>query len=158
MHIEVLSRYMQFHPLAYIVKLKIEMSMADLIARVAQEPNSGVQTSSSTLSGLHHSPSKTDPTNANGGNNRLRNFDQNAPKTINWYSTGKDLQDIRNDENGMELRDRTSNIKVQTENDISIMVEHAVVVAQSESSGSRPSSGRSANKREEDLIPLRDEE
>lgn len=31
------TRYMQFHPLAYIVKLKIEMSMADLIAKVAKQ-------------------------------------------------------------------------------------------------------------------------
>jgi len=31
--------YMQFHPLAYIVKLKIEMSMADLIATVAKRQN-----------------------------------------------------------------------------------------------------------------------
>lgn len=31
--------YMQFHPLAYIVKLKIEMSMADLIATVSRSAN-----------------------------------------------------------------------------------------------------------------------
>ena len=30
---------MQFHPLAYIVKLNIEMSMADLIARVSRSSN-----------------------------------------------------------------------------------------------------------------------
>ncbi|KAL0264409.1 hypothetical protein SLS55_000359 [Diplodia seriata] len=33
--------YMQFHPLAYIVKLKIEMSMADLIATVSRSSNTG---------------------------------------------------------------------------------------------------------------------
>lgn len=39
-------RYMQFHPLAYMVKLKIEMSMADLIAKVARkrEPLATIQT------------------------------------------------------------------------------------------------------------------
>lgn len=31
--------YMQFHPLAYIVKLKIELSMADLIAKIARQQN-----------------------------------------------------------------------------------------------------------------------
>lgn len=31
--------YMQFHPVAYIVKLKIEMTMAELIVKVAREPN-----------------------------------------------------------------------------------------------------------------------
>ncbi|KAL3427371.1 hypothetical protein PVAG01_00880 [Phlyctema vagabunda] len=31
--------YMQFHPLAYIVKLKIEMSMADLISKVSRMQN-----------------------------------------------------------------------------------------------------------------------
>lgn len=36
---DVPSRYMQFHPLAYMVKLKIEMSMADLIAKIAKQQN-----------------------------------------------------------------------------------------------------------------------
>jgi hypothetical protein len=30
---------MQFHPLAYIVKLKIELSMAELIAKIARQQN-----------------------------------------------------------------------------------------------------------------------
>ncbi|KAG7429481.1 hypothetical protein Forpi1262_v009604 [Fusarium oxysporum f. sp. raphani] len=34
--------YMQFHPFAYIVKLKIEMSMADLISKVARNRDRGV--------------------------------------------------------------------------------------------------------------------
>ncbi|KAF6513996.1 hypothetical protein IWW34DRAFT_858678 [Fusarium oxysporum f. sp. albedinis] len=34
--------YMQFHPFAYIVKLKIEMSMADLIGKVARKRDCGV--------------------------------------------------------------------------------------------------------------------
>ncbi|KAH6695707.1 hypothetical protein F5X68DRAFT_164047 [Plectosphaerella plurivora] len=34
--------YMQFHPLAYIVKLNIEMSMADLIGKIARNRNCGV--------------------------------------------------------------------------------------------------------------------
>ncbi|KAG7403267.1 hypothetical protein Forpe1208_v016551 [Fusarium oxysporum f. sp. rapae] len=34
--------YMQFHPFAYIVKLKIEMSMADLISKVARNRDCGV--------------------------------------------------------------------------------------------------------------------
>ncbi|KAI1117744.1 hypothetical protein F5Y14DRAFT_447689 [Nemania sp. NC0429] len=33
--------YMQFHPLAYIVKLNIEMSMADLIRRIAKKKHNG---------------------------------------------------------------------------------------------------------------------
>lgn len=36
--------YMQFHPVAYIVKLNIEMSMAELISKVAREHDSGVDT------------------------------------------------------------------------------------------------------------------
>ncbi|KAF4984111.1 hypothetical protein FZEAL_650 [Fusarium zealandicum] len=34
--------YMQFHPLAYTVKLNIEMSMADLIGKIARNKNCGV--------------------------------------------------------------------------------------------------------------------
>ncbi|KAH6983719.1 hypothetical protein EDB80DRAFT_823926 [Ilyonectria destructans] len=37
--------YMQFHPFAYIVKLKIEMSMADLIGKIARQRQCGVTTS-----------------------------------------------------------------------------------------------------------------
>lgn len=32
---------MQFHPLAYMVKLNIELSMADLIAQVARDGSCG---------------------------------------------------------------------------------------------------------------------
>ncbi|KAK7210079.1 hypothetical protein V2G26_017257 [Clonostachys chloroleuca] len=35
--------YMQFHPLAYIVKLKIEMSMANLIAKIAKAQERGTE-------------------------------------------------------------------------------------------------------------------
>jgi hypothetical protein len=44
---------MQFHPLAYTVKLHIEMSMADLIGKVARDKHCGViseGTFSSTVS------------------------------------------------------------------------------------------------------------
>lgn len=34
--VNIIVRYMQFHPLAYIVKLNIELSMADLIGRIAK--------------------------------------------------------------------------------------------------------------------------
>jgi hypothetical protein len=44
--------YMQFHPVAYIVKLNIEMSMAELITKVARADN--------ISDGVHHSSS--DPT------------------------------------------------------------------------------------------------
>jgi hypothetical protein len=33
------ARYAQFHPLAYTVKLNIEMSMAELIIKVVKDPN-----------------------------------------------------------------------------------------------------------------------
>ncbi|KAH7262504.1 hypothetical protein BKA59DRAFT_498069 [Fusarium tricinctum] len=50
--------YMQFHPLAYIVKLHIEMAMADLIGKIARDKHCGViaeGTFSSTVSdGTYH--------------------------------------------------------------------------------------------------------
>jgi hypothetical protein len=53
-----LYRYMQFHPLAYTVKLHIEMSMADLIGKIARDKHCGViseGTFSSTASnGTYH--------------------------------------------------------------------------------------------------------
>lgn len=49
---------MQFHPLAYIVKLHIEMSMADLIGKIARDKHCGIiadGTFSSTISdGTYH--------------------------------------------------------------------------------------------------------
>lgn len=51
-------RYMQFHPLAYTVKLHIEMSMADLIGKIARDKHCGIiadGTFSSRLSnGTYH--------------------------------------------------------------------------------------------------------
>lgn len=44
----LLFRYMQFHPLAYIVKLKIEMSMADLIGKVARSDQNALHSSEHT--------------------------------------------------------------------------------------------------------------
>ncbi|KAI0532181.1 hypothetical protein GGR58DRAFT_523429 [Xylaria digitata] len=41
--------YMQFHPLAYIVKLNIELSMADLIGRIARNRNDNLILNSSKL-------------------------------------------------------------------------------------------------------------
>ncbi|CEI66616.1 hypothetical protein FVEN_g10186 [Fusarium venenatum] len=50
--------YMQFHPLAYIVKLHIEMSMADLIGKIARDKHCGIiaeGTFSSTVTdGTYH--------------------------------------------------------------------------------------------------------
>jgi hypothetical protein len=50
--------YMQFHPLAYTVKLHIEMSMADLIGKIARDKHCGViadGTFSSTITdGMYH--------------------------------------------------------------------------------------------------------
>ncbi|TGJ83385.1 hypothetical protein E0Z10_g5379 [Xylaria hypoxylon] len=42
--------YMQFHPLAYIVKLNIELSMADLIGRIARSKDLNLTRNSSKLS------------------------------------------------------------------------------------------------------------
>jgi hypothetical protein len=52
-------RYMQIHPLAYIVKLKIEMSMADLITKVAT--GTGVQESLFIDNSLKTTHSHTQP-------------------------------------------------------------------------------------------------
>ncbi|EXM12440.1 hypothetical protein RAB80_017828 [Fusarium oxysporum f. sp. vasinfectum] len=54
--------YMQFHPFAYIVKLKIEMSMADLISQVARKRDCGVvseDTSSNAVEGCAGLPNKS---------------------------------------------------------------------------------------------------
>ncbi|KAK2033989.1 hypothetical protein LX32DRAFT_679335 [Colletotrichum zoysiae] len=54
--------YIQFHPVAYMVKLNIEMSMASLITRLARDRDSGMEFSSLSYS---HGPSgsrRTGPT------------------------------------------------------------------------------------------------
>ncbi|GJD04861.1 hypothetical protein ColKHC_13686 [Colletotrichum higginsianum] len=45
--------YIQFHPVAYMVKLNIEMSMASLITRLAKDRDSGMQFSSLCYSNGH---------------------------------------------------------------------------------------------------------
>ena len=47
---------MQFHPLAYIVKLNIEMSMADLIGKIARSRNCGVISEGTFSSTLTNEP------------------------------------------------------------------------------------------------------
>ncbi|KAH8594755.1 hypothetical protein B0O99DRAFT_687533 [Bisporella sp. PMI_857] len=58
--------YMQFHPLAYIVKLNIEMSLAELIARVNRDPSSAqhvIPTASRSEADKRKSGNKTMMTN-----------------------------------------------------------------------------------------------
>lgn len=45
--------YVQFHPVAYMVKLNIEMSMASLITRLAKSQDSGFSFNSLTYSQRH---------------------------------------------------------------------------------------------------------
>lgn len=48
--------YVQFHPVAYMVKLNIEMSMASLITRLAKNQESGFSFNSLTYSHGDHNP------------------------------------------------------------------------------------------------------
>ena len=59
--------YIQFHPVAYMVKLNIEMSMASLITRLARGENADEYYPS--MSHSNHGASGHDPSNNRTGNN-----------------------------------------------------------------------------------------
>ncbi|KAL3427542.1 hypothetical protein PVAG01_01051 [Phlyctema vagabunda] len=111
--------YMQFHPLAYIVKLKIEMSMADLIAKVAREPHAKTTTSGGrAILGSHDKPEAIKPMNKFGIH------ETNDDDGHEWYSNSKDIGDIQHD-NAMELKHmhNTRDLQVHTKHDVSVTVE-----------------------------------
>ncbi|OLN92776.1 hypothetical protein CCHL11_06731 [Colletotrichum chlorophyti] len=53
--------YIQFHPVAYMVKLNIEMSMASLITRLAKDHESGLRFNSLSYSNAHSNGQRTNP-------------------------------------------------------------------------------------------------
>jgi hypothetical protein len=68
-------RYLQFHPLAYIVKLKIEMSMANLIAKIAKAQERGAEFE---YSGSSHNYADTMADSVALENRKHRNPDEEA--------------------------------------------------------------------------------
>lgn len=84
--------YMMFHPVAYIVKLNIEMSMADLITKVARYQDSGADPSYSGPSS--HGQSKPNwghgRMTAGHGHNRMRSAEPRAVNTskTDWETFG----------------------------------------------------------------------
>lgn len=63
--------YMMFHPVAYIVKLNIEMAMADLITKIARHQESGADPS-------YSGPSSHGQSHPNWDAGRIRSTEQGA--------------------------------------------------------------------------------
>ncbi|CAH0038021.1 unnamed protein product [Clonostachys solani] len=81
------NTYMQFHPLAYIVKLKIEMSMANLIAKIAKAQARGTEFEYSGSSN-HYADTMVD--SAAVENRKQRNPDEEAH--IAWVAATTEIQ------------------------------------------------------------------
>ncbi|CAH0021459.1 unnamed protein product [Clonostachys rhizophaga] len=79
--------YMQFHPLAYIVKLKIEMSMANLIAKIAKAQQRGTEFEY-TRSSNNYADTMAD--SAALENRKRRNLDEEAH--IAWVAATTEIQ------------------------------------------------------------------
>ncbi|VUC24557.1 unnamed protein product [Clonostachys rosea] len=79
--------YMQFHPLAYIVKLKIEMSMANLIAKIAKAQERGTEFE---YSGSSNNYADTMADSVVVENRKQRNPDEEAH--IAWVAATTEIQ------------------------------------------------------------------
>ncbi|KAI8951075.1 hypothetical protein F4801DRAFT_589941 [Xylaria longipes] len=89
--------YMQFHPLAYIVKLNIELSMADLIGRIARNRD-------------HNEFIQYDPTSNDSRKlSRPRSRVMSTTGTIidKWHNTGFSGWNRRSDATAVEFNDIT---------------------------------------------------
>lgn len=86
--------YIQFHPVAYMVKLNIEMSMASLITRLAKNNDSGFRFNSLSYSqgpsgGQRTNPNQLDEDHRRQHETGLKSFHQTS---IGLASAGRDLE------------------------------------------------------------------
>lgn len=80
--------YVQFHPVAYMVKLNIEMTMADLITKLARSENSDMNMPSTS----HH---RTETREEDEGTNGQQNYKMQS--VMSTKPTGEDFSSIDDD-------------------------------------------------------------
>ncbi|KAK1512415.1 uncharacterized protein CCOS01_14655 [Colletotrichum costaricense] len=99
--------YIQFHPVAYMVKLNIEMSMASLITRLAKDQDSGFRFNSLSYSQGHSRGHRTNPTGLDNGHNG--HHETGGLKSFHRASVGavpedRNLEAIREARTGIHRR------------------------------------------------------
>ncbi|RSL89779.1 hypothetical protein CEP51_001070 [Fusarium floridanum] len=110
--------YIQFHPVAYMVKLNIEMSMASLITRLARGENADDYYPS--MSHSNHGTSGHDPSHNRTGNNPWAHGNgvqmTNRSKVVAGDSDDEAGGSIRRDGPGSGIHRRTDiEVKVETD-------------------------------------------
>ncbi|KAH6664035.1 hypothetical protein B0J14DRAFT_644459 [Halenospora varia] len=143
--------YMQFHPFAYIVKLNIEMSMADLIAKVSRtstnwkDPSLSRTQDTSLFTSGHHD---TQPE----FNRRPKPSNLNSSS----ISSNVELDDI------LYVREsapsRATGLEVNMSSEVRIHVERRKSLGASTKEGSKLGLGNVVSPMEEDTEPLKEED
>ena len=102
--------YVQFHPVAYMVKLNIEMSMASLITRLAKNHDSNPNVNSLTYSQAH----RTISDHNHGGHNPGIGLKSFHKASIQAIQSDGESQGVRDDASGIHQRF-----------DVDVRVDHA---------------------------------
>ncbi|PQE22138.1 hypothetical protein CJF30_00010710 [Rutstroemia sp. NJR-2017a BBW] len=143
--------YMQFHPFAYIVKLKIEMSMADLIAKVSstntnwKDPGLSRTHDLSHITSCHHDSQPE--INPRPKSSHLRSYNSYS------MSSGHELDDIRHV--GELAPSRVAGLEVIMSCEVEIYAERRKSLGVSTQEGSELELGNIISPMEEDTEPLK---
>jgi hypothetical protein len=154
---------MQFHPLAYIVKLNIEMSMANLIAKISSSSNHSVD-------GTQRMVHRGQPSSLRKGHSHTRRLaaSSNAsrtftPKEAKWdsaevYSPSSDL--AMTDMFDREDLHRQGEISVSMKREVHVQVERRNSAGVSSKKGSSyyGSGTPRGLETDEDMTPLKEED
>ncbi|KAH6666158.1 hypothetical protein B0J14DRAFT_678858 [Halenospora varia] len=146
--------YMQFHPLAYIVKLNIEMSMADLIAKVSRTNTNWKDP------GLSRTWDTSHITSGDHGTQPEINRHP-KPSYLKPYNSSSISSDVQLDDIlyvGESAASRATGLEVNTNSEIQIHMERRKSLGVSTKEGSELELGNVVSPMEEDTEPLKAED
>lgn len=129
--------YLQFHPVAYLLKLQIEMTMADLITKIVRSSNGGDYYSNSRSGGRTKNggpPGTASGKKAGRGGSHVHN--------LTFTEQNKTHVEVGDPDTDFELRERTGTNTPQPDVGIRKTVETVV--------NSEPREGRESHEREID--------
>ncbi|KAH6704093.1 hypothetical protein BKA61DRAFT_739913 [Leptodontidium sp. MPI-SDFR-AT-0119] len=146
--------YMQFHPFAYIVKLNIEMSMADLIAKVSRASTTWKDPSLSRTQDTSHFASGHQDTQPEF-NRRLK------PSNLKSYNSSSILSDVQLDDilYGRETAPlQATGLEVKMSSEVRTHVERRKSLGARTKEGSELDLENVVSPMEEDTEPLKGED
>lgn len=144
--------YVQFHPLAYILKLTIEMSLADLIAKVVSASNSIQEHPSTGLDGSYFDDILDRAGNNNDDDNHTDT--ETAPATTGTVARYQPkTKDSKNEARTLGDLETTTSTSTSTENTIEDGVARLDLHGGDEDDDDDDDDAAGASSKEENMIP-----